>query len=57
LQITKEDDNLHGVFGDHTIRPRLEMKQSDAKFILGERVCDWIYDRYNWYFKTFGYNK
>ncbi len=57
LQITKEDDNIHGVFGDHIIRPRLEMKQSDAKSILGDRVCDWIYDRYNWYFKTFGYNK
>lgn len=56
-QATKEDDEVYGVFGDHTIRPTLEMKPSDAKHILGKDVCNWIYDTFKWYFDTFNYKK
>jgi len=56
-QITDEDDAPNDGFGDHIIRNRLELLQSDAMRILGPQICDWIYNRYNWFFQYFGYNK
>jgi len=56
-QITKEDDSMHGGFGDHTIRHKLQLLNSDAETILGPYVCDYIYQRYEWFFKYFKYNK
>lgn len=56
-QITDEDDNPNDGFGDHIIRNKLELQQSDAMKILGPQICDWIYNRYNWFFQYFGYNK
>jgi sulfotransferase len=56
-QITKEDDEVYGAFGDHAIRQKLEPLQSQAKTILGQDVCDWIYNNYNWFYKYFGYKK
>ena len=54
-QTTKEDDEVFGITGLHTIRPSLEMKQSDAKEILGDDVYDWIMNQYKWYNDYFGY--
>lgn len=54
-QLTHENDQLHGIFGVHTIRNRVEMIPSDAKIILGESVCDWIYNNYIWFFDYFDY--
>lgn len=55
-QITKEDDEVYGIFGDHTIRTNLEMKHSDAKQVLGSDICKWIRDTgCPWYFEKFGY--
>lgn len=57
-QTIKEDDRAYGVSSDlHTIRPKLEMKPSDAKAILGSHVCNWLYDSYKWYYDKFGYKK
>lgn len=57
-QITAEDDKVFGLVNDlHTIRPKLEMRPSDAKQILGADVCDWIYNTYRWYYDKFGYKK
>jgi sulfotransferase len=56
-QVTKEDDEVYGVFGDHTIRTKLEPLQSQAKKILGTDVCDWIYNNYKWFYDRFGYRK
>jgi sulfotransferase len=56
-QITVEDDTVYGVFGDHTIRTKLEMKPSDAKKVLGADVCDWIFNTYRWYFDKFNYKR
>lgn len=56
-QITDEDDSPHEGFGDHIIRNRLELQQSDSMRVLGPQICDWIYNRYNWFFQYFGYNK
>jgi sulfotransferase len=55
-QITHEDDTL-APLSDHKIRTRLEMVPSDAKTILGPAICDWIYNRYAWFYQTFKYTK
>jgi sulfotransferase len=56
-QVTKEDDEVYGVFGDHTIRTKLEPVQSQAKKILGADVCNWIFDNYKWFYDRFNYKK
>ena len=56
-QVTKEDDEVYGVFGDHLIRQKLEPMQSQAKKILGADVCDWVYNNYKWFYDRFGYKK
>lgn len=55
-QITHEDDKLSPLT-DHIIRNTLEMKPSDSRAILGDSVCDWIYNRYRWFFDYFKYSK
>ena len=54
-QVTVEDDNIHGIYGDHTIRNTLDMLPDDSKEILGESTYNWIYNNFKWYFDTFGY--
>ena len=56
-QITVEDDSIHGIYGDHTIRNTLGMLPDDSKEILGEYTCDWIDNNFKWFFDTFKYNK
>jgi len=54
-QTTHEDDEVHGYTGLHTIRPKLEMLQSEAVQVLGKDVHDWIMNTYRWYNDYFGY--
>lgn len=56
-QVTKEDDEVYGAFGDHVIRTKLEPVRSNAKNLLGKDVTDWIYNNYKWFFDTFRYTK
>lgn len=56
-QLTKEDDEVYGVYGNHTIRTKLEPVRSRANELLGLDVSNWIYDNYQWFFNHFGYNK
>jgi sulfotransferase len=56
-QVTKEDDEVYGAFGDHVIRTKLEPVRSRAKELLGKDVTDWIYTNYKWFFDTFRYTK
>ena len=56
-QITVEDDTVHGIYGDHTIRNTLGMLPDDSKEILGEYTYEWIYENFKWYFDIFGYKK
>ena len=56
-QITVEDDTVHGIYGDHTIRNTLGMLPDDSKEILGDYTCEWIYENFRWYFDTFNYKK
>ncbi len=54
-QVTKEDDEVYGIFGDHKIQTKLTPAHSQAKLILGQEVCNWIKNNYTWYFERFGY--
>ncbi len=56
-QVTKEDDEIYGAFGDHVIRTKLEPVRSKAKELLGKDVNDWIWTNYEWFFKQFRYTK
>jgi sulfotransferase len=56
-QITVEDDEVYGAFGDHTIRKKLSMKPSDAHAVLGRDVTKWIYENYKWFYDYFKYSK
>jgi sulfotransferase len=56
-QVTKEDDEVYGQFGDHVIRKKLEPVQSRAKQLLGKDVTGWIWDNYQWFFQQFRYSK
>ena len=57
-QYTQEEDSIYGMGeGLHTIRPKLEMKPSDAKAILGADICEWLYNNNRWYYDKFGYKK
>ena len=56
-QVTIEDDEVYGAFGDHTIRKQLKLSPSKAKQLLTPDVCNWIYTNYEWFFKYFSYSK
>jgi sulfotransferase len=56
-QVTKEDDEVYGIFGDHKIRQVLELTPSSANQVLGIDVTNWIYETYKWYFDLFKYTK
>lgn len=53
-QITVEDDKVYGVFGDHTIRRQVEPQPSRGGEVLGAHLCDWIRQRYGWFYERFG---
>jgi hypothetical protein len=57
VQVTKEDDEIYGTFGNHIIRTKLEPVRSRANELLGVDVTNWIYNNYEWFFKQFGYSK
>jgi sulfotransferase len=54
-QITREDDAVYGIYGDHTIRQRLEPSQPDYKEVLGVGASNWIKTTYKWFYDEFKY--
>lgn len=56
-QITIENDLVHGIYGDHIIRNRLQMLPNDWNDILGEHTSNLIYRNYKWFFDTFMYDE
>ena len=54
-QITVEDDRVHGIYGDHAIRNKLEIRTQDFREILGDNACNWITSNFKWFFESFGY--
>jgi sulfotransferase len=56
-QVTIEDDEVYGAFGDHQIRQKLQLMPSKAKNLLGTDVNNWIFTNYKWFFDYFRYSK
>ncbi len=56
-QVTYEDDKFHGIFGDHTIKNKIEPVKSNHKEILGDEISEQIFERNKWYFELFKYEK
>ena len=54
-QHTHENDAIHGIYGDHKLRPKFERKPDDFEEVLGFEVCQSIKNTYPWFFKKFGY--
>ena len=54
-QITIENDQIHGIFGDHKIKNKLTPVKSDAINILGQHGCNWIRSNYDWFYNQFNY--
>ena len=54
-QLTRENDVIHGIFGDHRINPKIKPIPSDFLSILGKDECNRIKNHYDWYFKRFNY--
>jgi len=54
-QKTFEDDSVHGIFGDHKIKPNLKLADNDPNIILGNDICQWIDNNFQWYNKLFNY--
>jgi len=54
-QITKEDDSVYGVYGDHNIRSKVTPLVSSAQELLGLPLCNHIKEQYKWFYDTFNY--
>lgn len=54
-QVTKENDAIYGIFGDHKIRSKVMLNKSDAQEILGNNLVEWIKNRYSWFYEFFNY--
>lgn len=54
-QSTKENDTIHGIFGDHTIRHTLSYKDNNPLEVLGQESLDYLREQYAWYYKAVGY--
>lgn len=54
-QFTNENDIVHGIFGDHTLRPKFERKPDDYDDVLGYELSNNIKNTYKWFYDYFGY--
>jgi sulfotransferase len=54
-QVTQEDDSVYGVYGDHTIRPKVEYTKPDYQEVLGKSASDWVKNNYRWFYEHFNY--
>mgnify|MGYP001442519098 FL=1 len=54
-QLTQEDDTIHGIFGDHTIRKEVKSIPPTYNHYLGEELSQNIVNSYSWFYKYFNY--
>jgi sulfotransferase len=54
-QITKEDDSVYGIYGDHVIKPKITPVKPDWNEVLGISASSWIKTNYSWFYEYFGY--
>ena len=54
-QLTFENDIIHGIFGEHTIKNKVEPVVDDYEKILGKDQSDRLRMHYDWFFRRFNY--
>lgn len=56
-QMTIENDRISdfGIYGDHTIRPKVESLKKDYDEILGTAISNNIKANYQWFYEAFNY--
>lgn len=54
-QITHENDQLYPSFGDHIIKNKLQTNEADYIETLGVDACNFIVERYKWFYDYFNY--
>jgi hypothetical protein len=54
-QFTQENDIIHGIYGDHQLRPKFERIPDDYNEILGFELSNNIKNTYKWFYDYFGY--
>lgn len=54
-QITQEDDEVYGIFGDHKVKPCIQIIKPDYNEILGTSASKWIKNNYSWFYEYFKY--
>ena len=54
-QHTHENDTIHGIYGDHKLRPKFERLPDDFYDVLGYELCQNIKNSYDWFYKYFAY--
>jgi len=53
IQTTNEDDDVHGIYGSHTLREEFKMLPNDFEEILGIELSEKIKHTYQWFFNKF----
>ena len=54
-QLTQEDDTVHGIFGDHTIRKEVKPVPEVYNEYLGQELSQSIVNTYPWFYEYFKY--
>jgi hypothetical protein len=54
-QLTHENDVIHGIYGDHKLRPKFEKLPNDFEDVLGFETCEAIKSSYVWFYRYFNY--
>ena len=54
-QHTQENDEVHGIYGDHKLRNKFEKLPDDYEEILGYDLATSIKNTYPWFYTNFGY--
>ena len=55
VQITEENDVVHGIYGDHKLRSEFKRLPDDYDEILGFELSNAVKNTYEWFYKYFGY--
>ena len=55
VQLTQEDDTIHGIFGDHTIRKEVIPVPETYNEYLGQQLSQNIVNTYPWFYEYFNY--
>ena len=56
-QVTSENDRIgdYGIYGEHTIKGKIEPLKNDYKEILGNDICNNVKANFKWFYDAFDY--